>query len=158
MSTVTLHRPALEDLSFRQSLLSDPDTMAYNRAWGGTIDFPRERWADWYGRWLEDASGARFYRYLYAPQPNVFVGEAAYHLDEELGGYICDVIVSAQYRGRGYGTQGLDLLCQAAKANGVPRLLDNIAVDNPSVSLFLKAGFREIGRNETYILVAKNLK
>lgn len=157
MSTVTLHRPALEELSFRQSLLSDPDTMAYNHAWGGTIDFPKERWADWYGRWLEDASGARFYRYLYASQLDSFVGEAAYHLDEELGGYICDVIVSAQYRGRGYGAQGLDLLCQAAKANGVPRLLDNIAVDNPSVSLFLKAGFREIDRNGTYILVAKDL-
>lgn len=157
MSTVILHRPALEELSFRRSLLSDPDTMAYNRAWGGTIDFPRERWADWYKRWLEDASGARFYRYLYDPQLDTFVGEAAYHLDEELGGYICDVIVSARYRGRGYGTQGLGLLCQAAKANGVPRLLDNIAVDNPSVSLFRKAGFREIDRNETYILVAKDL-
>lgn len=157
MSTVTLHQPTLEELSFRQSLLSDPDTMAYNRAWGGTIDFPRERWADWYKRWLEDASGARFYRYLYDPQLGTFVGETAYHLDEELGGYICDVIVSARYRSRGYGTQGLALLCQAAKANGVPRLLDNIAVDNPSVSLFLKAGFREIDRNETYILVAKDL-
>lgn len=157
MPTVTLYRPALEELSFRQSLLSDPDTMAYNRAWGGTIDFPQERWADWYQRWLEDNSGARFYRYLYDPQLDTFVGEAAYHLDEELGGYICDVIVSARYRGRGYGTQGLSLLCQAAKANGVSRLLDNIAADNPSVSLFRKAGFREIGRNETYVMVAKDL-
>lgn len=157
MSTVTLYRPALEELSFRRSLLSDPDTMAYNRAWGGTIDFPRERWADWYKRWLEDNSGARFYRYLYAPKLDAFVGETAYHLDGELDGYVCDVIVSSIHRGRGYGTQGLDLLCQAAKANGVPRLLDNIAVDNPSVSLFLKAGFREIDRNETYILVAKDL-
>lgn len=157
MSTVILHRPALEELSFRRSLLSDPDTMAYNRAWGGTIDFPQERWADWYGRWLEDNSGTRFYRYLYDPKLDAFVGETAYHLDEDLGGYICDVIVSARYRGRGYGTQGLDLLCQAARANGVPRLLDNIAADNPSVSLFLKAGFREAGRTETYILVAKDL-
>lgn len=157
MPTVILHRPALEELSFRRSLLSDPDTMAYNHAWGGTIDFPRERWADWYGRWLEDTSGTRFYRYLYDPKLDAFVGETAYHLDEELGGYICDVIVSARYRGRGYGIQGLDLLCQAAKANGVSRLLDNIAADNPSVSLFRKAGFREIGRNETYILVAKDL-
>lgn len=157
MPTITLYRPALEELSFRQSLLSDPDTMAYNRAWGGTIDFPQERWADWYQRWLEDNSGARFYRYLYDPQLDTFVGEAAYHLDEELGGYICDVIVSARYRGRGYGTQGLSLLCQAAKANGVSRLLDNIAADNPSVSLFRKAGFREIGRNETYVMVAKDL-
>ena len=37
-------------------------------------------------------------------------------LDEELGGYVCDVIVPAGLRGRGYGYQGLALLCQA----GVP--------------------------------------
>ena len=98
MPAITLYRPALEELSFRQSLLSDPDTMAYNRAWGGTIDFPRERWADWYQRWLEDPTGTRFYRYLHDPQLNAFTGEAAYHLDEELGGYICDVIVSARYQ------------------------------------------------------------
>ena len=77
-------------------------------------------------------------------------------LDEELGGYVCDVIVPAGLRGRGYGYQGLALVCQAAKDNGVPRLLDNIALDNPSVALFLKSGFREIGRNEEYVLVAKD--
>ncbi len=154
MPIVTLHRPALEELAFRQALLGDPDTMAFNHAYGGTIAFPRERWADWYGRWVEDASGERFYRYLYDAEADVFAGEVSYHLDEELGGYVCDVIVPAGLRGRGYGRQGLALLCQAAKDNGVPRLLDNI--DNPSAALFLKSGFREIGRNEEYVLVAKD--
>lgn len=157
MSAITLHRPSLEELSFRQEFLADPATMAYNHAYGGTIDFPRERWADWYARWVEDGSVERFYRYLYDPQADAFVGEAAYHLDRELDGYICDVIVTAACRGRGYGTQGLALLCEAARANGVDRLWDNIAIDNPSVSLFLRAGFREVSRNEEYILVAKDL-
>ena len=156
MPIVTLHRPALEELAFRQTLLGDQDTMAFNHAYGGTIEFPRERWVDWYGRWVEDASGERFYRYLYDAEADAFVGEVSYHLDEELGGYVCDVIVPAGLRGRGYGYQGLALLCQAAKDNGVPRLLDNIALDNPSVALFLKSGFREIGRNEEYVLVAKD--
>lgn len=154
MSSIVLYRPALEELSFRQALLRDPETMAYNRAWGGTIDFPRERWAAWYGRWLEDETGKRFYRYL-QDGGGGFVGEAAYHWDGEA--YLCDVIVSAPCRGRGFGSQGLSLLCQAARANGVERLRDNIALDNPSVRLFLRAGFREIGRNETYVLVEKKL-
>lgn len=157
MSAIRLHRPALEELAFRQAFLSDSATMAYNHAWGGTIDFPRERWADWYGRWVEDASGQRFYRYLYDPQEEAFVGEAAYHFDGELNGYICDVIVPAACRGRRYGRQGLALLCAAAKANGVERLYDNIAIDNPAVTLFLCSGFREVSRNEEYILVARDL-
>ena len=34
MPAVTLYRPVLEELSFRQSLLGDPDTMAFYRASG----------------------------------------------------------------------------------------------------------------------------
>ena len=157
MSAILLHRPALEELAFRQAFLGDPETMAYNHAYGGTIDFPRERWADWYNRWVENTFGERFYRYLYDPKEKSFVGEAAYHFDGELDGYVCDVIVPAAFRGRGYGTQGLALLCEAAKANGVERLYDNIAVDNPSVAVFLRSGFREVSRNRECILVAKDL-
>lgn len=75
----------------------------------------------------------------------------------EFDEYVCDVLVAAQHRGRGYGRQGLALLCAAAKENGVTRLADNIAVDNPSVKLFLQAGFRERLRNDEYILVEKEL-
>lgn len=157
MSTITLHRPAMDELSFRQEWLADPDTMAFNHAYGGTINFPKERWADWYARWVEDATGQRFYRYLYDVGQDAFVGEVAYHFDGELDAYICDVIVPATHRGRGYGSHGLTLLCQAAKERGVIRLQDNIAVDNPSISVFLKSGFREVYRNDKYILVAKDL-
>lgn len=157
MDEITLYRPGLEELGFRQSLLGDPETMAYNHAYGGTIDFPRERWTDWYARWIEDKTGKRFYRYLYREDSQMLVGETAYHYDEEFDGYVCDVLVAAQYRGRGFGRQGLELLCAAAKGNGVKRLVDNIAVDNPSVGLFLRAGFRERLRNEEYILVEKEL-
>lgn len=45
---IQLYRPALQELSFRKTLLADPATMAYNAAWGGTIDFPEDRWETWY--------------------------------------------------------------------------------------------------------------
>lgn len=151
---LTLYRPALEELYFRQALLGDGATMAYNHAWGGTISFPRERWPDWYRRWVE-VPDRRFYRYL--RDADAFVGEAAYHFDGELDGYVCDVIVHAAHRWNGYGGQGLELLCGAAKENGVDRLYDNIALDNPSVALFLRHGFREIKRTEEYVLVARDL-
>ncbi len=156
MEKIILHKPSYEELAFRRSFLADPETMAYNHAYGGTIDFPEERWADWYRRWVEEPDG-RFYRYLRLEETGEFVGEVAYHYDEELGEYLSDVIVAAQYRHRGYGAQGLALLCEAAKENGVARLCDNIVLDNPSVHMFLKAGFRERFRNEEYVFVEKEL-
>lgn len=157
MENVVLYRPEPEELAFRQALLADPETMAYNHAYGGTIDFPRERWADWYAQWLEDGAGERFYRCLRREGGGELVGEAAYYRDETFEEYVCDVLVAARYRGRGYGRQGLELLCAAAKENGVKRLVDNIAIDNPSVGLFLSAGFQERLRNDEYILVEKEL-
>ena len=157
MGEITLHRPSLDELGFRQSLLGDAETMAYNHAYGGAISFPQERWADWYARWVEAGPDERFYRYLYHKESGQFVGEAAYRYDGEFDGYVCDVLVSAQHRGQGFGRQGLALLCAAAKENGVKRLMDNIAVDNPSVELFRQAGFRERLRNDEYILMEKEL-
>ena len=84
MCEIILHRPSLGELSFRQRLLKDPETMAYNHAYGGTIDFPRERWSDWYARWVEDETGERFYRCLRREADGALVGEAAYHYDGEL--------------------------------------------------------------------------
>lgn len=153
---IVLHRPAYGELTFKQSLLADPETMAYNHAYGGTTAFPEEKWTDWYRRWVE-APDRKFYRYLRIAGTGTFVGEAAYHWDEEMGEYLCDVIVAARYRRRGYGTQGLALLCEAARENGITRLCDSIAVDNPSIRLFCRAGFRERLRNGEYILVEKDL-
>ena len=36
------HRPTLQELHFRERLLSDEETMSYNAAWGGSIPFPTE--------------------------------------------------------------------------------------------------------------------
>ena len=157
MDCITLYQPKLEELTFRQKLLGDPATMEYNHAYGGTISFPRERWADWYARWLEDSTGERFYRYLRRGADGELVGEVAYYYDNEFNEYICDVIVSAEHRGQGLGRQGLELLCAAAKERGVKRLADNIAVDNPSVELFRRVGFNERLRTEQYVLMEKEL-
>ena len=156
MEKLTLYRPKLDELAYREKWLSDPETMSYNHAYGGTIPFPRERWADWYAWWIED-EGTRFFRYLRLGDGGEFVGNVSYHYDEECGEYECEVLIYAPYRGRGFGRQGLELLCEAARANGVKRLLDGIAIDNPSVSMFLRGGFRERMRTDEFILMEKEL-
>ena len=153
---ITSCKPELQDLWFKQVLLSDPETMAYNRAWGGTIPFPEERWSAWYDRWIRCPESERFYRYL-RDEDGAFVGEIAYHLDTEDNRYLADVLIHAKYRGRGYGSQGLIMLCKTAKENGIPVLYDEIAIDNPAIRLFLRSGFTEESRTEEAILIRKDL-
>lgn len=156
--TIELRRPELSELSFRQKMLSDPKTMAYNEKWGGTIEFPRERWVSWYARWVSGKDGKRFYRFLFAPEENGFVGETAYHLDEESGLWMADVIVCAQFRGRGYGRAGLRLLVHAARENGLHALCDEIAADSAgALQLFRSEGFCEKCRTEDAVLLEKRL-
>ena len=156
MDKLTLYRPELDDLVWREMWLNDPETMSYNHAYGGTIPFPRERWVGWYARWIGD-EGECYYRYLRLGDTGGFVGNVSYHYDEEFGESLCEVLISAPYRGRGFGGQGLALLCEAAGANGVKRLVDNIAIDNPAAAMFLRGGFRERGRTEEFIFLVKDL-
>ncbi|MBR4164492.1 MAG: GNAT family N-acetyltransferase [Solobacterium sp.] len=151
---LTLHKPAYEDLWFRQKMMADEKTMSYNHAWGGTIPFPEEEWKDWYDYWIINHNNQRYYRYL---KDDDFVGEIAYHYDKELKGYIADVIIFAKYRGKGYGSKGLQMLCNAAKENGISVLYDDIAIDNSAIHLFLKDGFTEKYRTEDKIILMKQL-
>lgn len=146
-------KPELEDLWFRESMMADIETMSYNDAWGGTIPFPKEDWEEWYTLWVRNSGQERYYRYLKDDVNKVFVGEISYHFDKLRNIYICDVIIKAEFRKQGFGTQGIQLLCEAAKANGVEALYDNIAADNPSAHLFLKNGFLIEFQNDEILMV-----
>ena len=154
---VKLVKPELEELGFRQALLADEDTMSYNHAWGGTIEWPKREWKDWYDYWIAEAEDKRFYRYLLDADIGEYVGEIAYHFDDERRIYMSDVIILAKFRGKGYGSIGLNLLCDAAKANGVDILYDDIAIDNPGIAMFLKNGFTEDYRTSEIIMLMKVL-
>lgn len=146
-------KPELENLWFRESMMADIETMSYNNAWGGTIPFPKEDWEEWYTLWVRNSGQERYYRYLKDDANKVFVGEISYHFDKLRNIYICDVIIKAEFRKQGFGTQGIQLLCEAAKANGVEVLYDDIAADNPSAHLFLKNGFSIEFQNDEILMV-----
>ena len=150
-----LYKPELDELQFRQKLLSDPETMSYNAKWGGTIDFPREKWDEWYRLWVAQNDGRHFYRYL--SDEDKFVGEASYHYDESRDVYLCSLVVLNEERGKGYGKEGLKLLCEAAKENMVDVLFDDSAADNPAVKLFLDNGFEVVQQTEDVVTVKKIL-
>ena len=70
---------------------------------------------------------------------------------------VLSVIVLAKYRGNGFGKQGLQLLCESAKQNGIRVLYDDILINNPSVNLFLKNGFEVVETTKDIIVVKKVL-
>lgn len=153
---LSFHFPSLEDMSFRQKLLADEETMAYNAKWGGTIEFPREEWEITYKRLINE-NDKNFYAYLYSNELKCFIGEIGYRYDDELKEFVTNILIHAKYRNKGYGTISLSMLCNVAKQKGINVLADTIALDNPSINIFLKQGFKEIYRTNDYILVKKDL-
>ena len=153
---LTLYKPTYEDLWFRQMMLADEETMSYNHAWGGTIPWPEDQWKDWYDAWITNPDNKRYYRYL-KNDDGQFVGEIAYHYDADIQQEIANVIIYSKYRRKGYGGEALELLCSAAKNNGITVLNDDIAIDNPAIKLFLKHGFTEEYRTKEIIYLKKVL-
>ena len=151
-----LYLPKCEDLWFRQKMLSDEETMSFNKTWGGTISFPVEKWEKWYNHWIVNNGEERYYRYL-QNENQEFVGEIAYHYDANYHGYMANVLIYSKYRRLGYGSMGLQFLCDEAKRNGIAVLYDDIAIDNPGISIFLKQDFQEVSRNDKTILLEKHL-
>ena len=154
---IILYKPKIFDLWFRRSFLEDEATMSFNHAWGGTISFPKSDWTDWYNHWIINHDGKRFYRYLMEVDTDEFVGEIAYHFDGARQIWLVDVIIPAQFRGNGYGTKGLRILCEEAAKNGIDEICDDIAIDNPAITLFLREGFVEEYRTNDIIMLRKKL-
>lgn len=153
---IRLIKPEFKELSFRQKLIGDAETMAYNKKWGGAVAFPPEKWSQWYECWV-GAPDRRFYRYIYSRKYAAFVGEVAFRFDEALQCYICDVLVQHCYRGQGVGRAGLMLLLDEARRQGISVIYDNIAPDNPAIKLFRRCGFVETWRNDDFIMLEKRL-
>ena len=151
-------KPKLEDLRFRERFMSDEATMSYNHAWGGTIPFPESKWQAWYELWILSRDGRRFCRFLKEADSGEFVGEIAWHFDEEKLIWLASIIIAAEYRGRGYGREGLEILCGLAAEHGILTLYDDIAIDNPALSLFANSGFTEDYRTEEIIMLKKDLR
>ena len=150
-----LYKPTIDDLWFKQLMLQDEDTMSFNRSYGGTIPFNKDKWRAWFDKWMNNEK--RFYRYLRLTDTNEFVGEVAYYFDEERKTHLANIIIYSKYRKLGYGKQGLKLLCDIAKDNHIDVLYDDIAIDNPSIKLFIDCGFIEKSRTKKSIIVYKNL-
>ena len=71
---------------------------------------------------------------------------------------MADVIIPAKYRGKGYGREGLRILCREASKNGISVLHDNVTAGNvAAIKLFTSEGFSVVNRSEDEVLLRKQL-
>ena len=158
MEQIELYIPKLEDMWFQQKMLADPDTMSYNANWDvryegyhketGCIDFPKEKWAEWYAGWIGKEPDC-FYAYIKRSSDGAWIGDINFHYTPQKDWWDMGIVIFAPYRGKGYAVPALKLMLEHAFRNcGVERIHNDFEMARNEVSAWqthLKAGFQELG-------------
>lgn len=162
---LSLHVPAFAELWYRQRLLQDADTMAYNKGYAldfegydpktGCIAFPESEWADWYGYFIGQEP-LRYYAYIVRESDGAFLGEVNVHKDPDADRYEMGIVIEARHRGKGYAAGAMRLLLQHAFEVLGASAVHNDFEETRSAALqaHLSAGFSEIGRKDGIVSLA----
>lgn len=119
MEQLRLHIPNFSELWYRQKLLSDPDTMYFNKSSDscGCIDFPADGFSDWYNYWIKGFP-MRYYAYVVRISDGSYIGEVWLYKNDIKGFYEdyyeMGIIIENKYRCVGYGREALGLLLDVA--------------------------------------------
>ena len=156
MEKLELYIPKLNELWFRQKMMSDPETMSYNANWDvdwdgyhretGCIDFPESEWSEWYEYWT-GSEPERFYAYIKRSSDGAWIGEISFHYTREHDWWDMGIVIHAPYRGKGYSVPALRLMLDHAFRDcGIARLHNDFEVTRPAgLQTHLAAGFRDMG-------------
>ncbi len=161
MNRLELHVPTIEELDYRQKIMSDPETMSYNKGYDlgfegyhsdtGCIDFPKSEWRDWY-EYFVGCETERFYAYVRRKEDGAFIGEVNVHRgsDED---YDMGILIEAKYRGRGYSKEALKLLLKHAFEDMGVKNVHNVFEDerDAAMKVHRDCGFREVRRENGII-------
>lgn len=149
MNRLEIYIPKLEDYWYEQKIQSDPKTMSYNAGWNvnydgyhydtGCIDFPEEKWNITFEK---RKNSNKFFAYLKHIEKDEFVGYINYQFNENENRYECGILIESIFRGQGYAKEGLQLLCNRAKENGITELYDDFEYNRNGVKAFADVGFK----------------
>ena len=149
---LSLYIPELKDYWYEENLLSDKDTMNYNAGYDvsysgyhyetGCIDFKKEKWQEKYNKRKDENT---FFAYLKDDIKNEFVGYVNYQYNEKDNRYECGIIIEKSKRRNGYAKEGLKLLSNYAKKQGIKSLYDTFEIDRENtLKVFESVGFKVI--------------
>lgn len=122
MTKITLKVPEVNDLSYREKLLSDPKTMEYNAGYKspakgydyntGTIEFPKEQWQNFYNSIINNSN--KYFAYIIDSETNENVGYVHYSFKSKHNHYSCGILIEAIHRGKHYASEALKALIEKA--------------------------------------------
>lgn len=148
-----LHVPISDELWYRQKIMSDPDTMSYNKGYEefegydkatGCIDFLKNEWKKWFDYFVGQEPD-RYYAYIVRLEDNAFIGDVNVHKVSYAEYYEMGIVLEAKYRGKSYAMEALTLLLEYAFEKMNVKAVHNIFEDvrDAAVRTHLSAGFTE---------------
>jgi len=150
--SVYLKKPKLEDLYLTEILLQDEETMSFNKKWGGTVPFPKEKWEPFFKEYIENSKNYYFHIYNL---DNQFIGEVSSRKDEYFNSHILNIKIMYIFRGNNHGNDALEcFLDYFFSIDNNTKISDNVALDNDlAIKTLSRIGFEEMYRTQEYILM-----
>ena len=154
---IYLHVPELGELWYRKQIMSDPDTMSYNKGYEefegydkstGCIEFPEENWDGWYAYFIGHEP-QRFYAYVVRKEDHAFIGEVNLHKSSENDWHEMGIVIEAKYRGMGYSTEALKQLVKYGFENMNVKAIHNMfeLEREAAIHTHLGAGFKQYAKH-----------
>ena len=159
MNELNLHVPSFEELEYRQKILSQEDTMSYNKEYNlgienynnetGCIDFSKKYWKNWYTKWISE-SVDRYYAYIVNSNTGDFIGEICFYYEKQNNLYRIGIVIESKYRGNGYCSKALIKLADKAFNDfDIKKLRNVIPLEREyAIKGHKRAGFKEVGIKE----------
>lgn len=115
-------------------------------------------WEDWLPTWTQ--SKERFFAYLVRKEDNQVIGDVAFHYDSNWEGYLVEILIVASERGKGYGEEGLELLCSFAFTERNINCLVNHFPSSRVIALNVheKVGFVKRKENDSFVTLVLEQK
>lgn len=152
LGSVYLKVPNLEELSFTEQLLSDEATMNFNKKWGGTVSFPKEKWKHFFDEYNENDD--RYYFHIYNLD-GIFVGEVSSRYDTAFESQMLNIKIMYRFRGNNHAKDALEsFLTYLFEDLDISKIQDNVGHESKAGIRLLKSfGFNEIDKTDEYILM-----
>lgn len=176
MEKLYLKVSSKEEMWFKKEMEADAKTMDYNA--GYNVSFNGYNYQDgtileditelqevWYPKWT-NCEPDRFYAYIVRESDNAYIGEV-YYKNETENGHEIGILIKGEYRGNGYATEAIRLLCEKADSVGIKKLFHQIPNTRKSaIKADLNNGFKivkdnipcnftKFGERETEILLIR---
>jgi len=161
---LTLYVPQIAELWYREKLLSDPDTMSYNKGYNlnsvtyhndtGCIDFPENQWQQWYDYFVMNSPQC-YYAYIKRIEDGCFIGEVNLHKNNSGEWYDMGIVLEGQYRGQDFSVEAMRLLLNEAfgEFSAVAVRNDFEATREAALKLHLSVGFEIVNEENGIILL-----